>query len=181
MICVKCSQIFELAQKFVLAQNTLGPGKGQGIGLLSFVKVQLIQDFLRNTTFSMISFSTVFLTLEVDINYIHLLSFLPFLYLLFFNQKIPQATDTQWRHKSKISEKLGRCGRHNLLRPYLKIWEWEWIFGCTVQWRLFPLWAALVHGKYYRIVQKCYLSIVYPGTLVKSNGSKFIIYQSVKF
>ena len=25
------------------------------------------------------------------------------------------------RHKSKISEKLGRCGRQNKLRPYLKI------------------------------------------------------------
>ena len=40
----------------------------------------------------------------------------------------PRTTDTQWRHKSKISEKKGRCGRHNMLQPYLKIWEWEWIF-----------------------------------------------------
>ena len=31
--------------------------------------------------------------IELEIDYIHLLSFLPFLYLLFFNQKIPQATD----------------------------------------------------------------------------------------
>ena len=38
-------------------------------------------------------------------------------------------TDTQWRHKSKISEKLGRCGRQNMLPPYLKIWDWDWIFG----------------------------------------------------
>ena len=45
----------------------------------------------------------------------------------------PRTTDTQWRHKSKISEKLGWCGRQNLLRPYLKIWEWEWIFGRAVQ------------------------------------------------
>ena len=43
--------------------------------------------------------------------------------------KHPQTTDTQWRHKSKISEKLGRCGRQNMLRPYLKIWDWDWIFG----------------------------------------------------
>ena len=35
----------------------------------------------------------------------------------------------QWRHKSKISEKLGWCGRQNILRPYLKIWDWDWIFG----------------------------------------------------
>ena len=41
--------------------------------------------------------------------------------------------DTQWRHKSKISEKLGLSGRQNLLRPYLKIWEWEWIFGRAVK------------------------------------------------
>ena len=44
-----------------------------------------------------------------------------------------RTTDTQWRHKSKISEKLGRCGRQNMLSPYLKIWEWEWIFGCAVK------------------------------------------------
>ena len=40
-----------------------------------------------------------------------------------------RTTNTQWRHKSKISEKLGRCGRQNILRPYLKIWDWDWIFG----------------------------------------------------
>ena len=45
----------------------------------------------------------------------------------------PRTTDTQWRHKTKISEKLGRCGRQNMLRPYLKIWEWEWIFGRAVK------------------------------------------------
>ena len=44
-----------------------------------------------------------------------------------------QTTDTQWRHKSKISEKLGRCGRQNMLRPYLKIWDWDWIFGRAVK------------------------------------------------
>ena len=42
-----------------------------------------------------------------------------------------RATDTQWRHKSKISEKLGRCGRQNMLPPYLKIWDW--IFGRAVK------------------------------------------------
>ena len=44
-----------------------------------------------------------------------------------------RTTDTQWRQKSKIFEKLGQCGRQNMLRPYLKIWEWEWIFGCAVK------------------------------------------------
>ena len=45
----------------------------------------------------------------------------------------PRTTDTQWRHKSKISENLCRCGRQKMLRPYLKIWEWEWIFGRAVK------------------------------------------------
>ena len=44
-----------------------------------------------------------------------------------------RTTDTQWRHKSKISEKLGRCGRQNMLRPYLNIWDWDWIFGRSVK------------------------------------------------
>jgi hypothetical protein len=44
-----------------------------------------------------------------------------------------RTTDTQWRHKSKISEKLGRCGRQNMLWPYLKIWDWDWIFGRAVK------------------------------------------------
>ena len=44
-----------------------------------------------------------------------------------------RTTDTQWRHKSKISEKLGWCGRQNMLQPYLKIWEWEWIFDRAVK------------------------------------------------
>ena len=33
------------------------------------------------------------------------------------------------KEKSKKSENLGRCGRQNVLRPYLKIWNWDWIFG----------------------------------------------------
>ena len=44
-----------------------------------------------------------------------------------------RTTDTQWRHKSKISENLGRCGRQNMLPPYLKIWDWHWIFGRAVK------------------------------------------------
>ena len=40
---------------------------------------------------------------------------------------------TQWRHKSKISENLGRCGRQNMLWPHLKIWDWDWIFGRAVK------------------------------------------------
>ena len=44
----------------------------------------------------------------------------------------PRTTDAQWRHKSKISEKLGRCGRQNMLRPYLKIWDLELISGHAV-------------------------------------------------
>ena len=32
-----------------------------------------------------------------------------------------------------LSTNLGQCGRQNMLRPYLKIWEWEWIFGHAVK------------------------------------------------
>ena len=52
---------------------------------------------------------------------------------LFQWKSVSRTTDTQWRHKSKISEKLGQCGRQNMLWPYLKIWEWEWIFGRAVK------------------------------------------------
>ena len=43
------------------------------------------------------------------------------------------STDNHWRHKSKISEKLGRCGRQNMLQLYLKIWECDWILGRAVK------------------------------------------------
>ena len=46
---------------------------------------------------------------------------------------VPRTTDTQWRYKSKISEELGRCGRQNMLRLCLKIWDWDWIFGRAVK------------------------------------------------
>ena len=36
-------------------------------------------------------------------------------------------------HKSKIPEKLGRCGRQNMLGPCLKILDWDWIFGRAVK------------------------------------------------
>ena len=39
----------------------------------------------------------------------------------FFLWHSSPATDTQRRHKSKISEKLGRCGKQTMLWPYLKI------------------------------------------------------------
>ena len=45
----------------------------------------------------------------------------------------PRTTDTQWRHKSKMSEKLSRCGRQSMLWLYLKIWDWNWIFGHAVK------------------------------------------------
>ena len=53
--------------------------------------------------------------------------------LLLFGYMYARTTDTQWRHRSKKSENLGRCGRQNMLRPYLKIWEWELIFGRAVK------------------------------------------------
>ena len=53
--------------------------------------------------------------------------------LMYLPLLLSRTTDTQWKHKSKISEKLGRCGRQNMLWPYLKIWDWEWIFGRAVK------------------------------------------------
>ena len=52
-----------------------------------------------------------------------------------FNLHIFQTrtTDTQWRHKSKISGKLDQCGWQNMLWPYLKIWDWGWIFSRAVK------------------------------------------------
>ena len=50
-----------------------------------------------------------------------------------WNVSKSRSTDTQWRHKSIISEKLGWCGRQNMLRPYLKIWDWDWISGRAVK------------------------------------------------
>ena len=44
-----------------------------------------------------------------------------------------RTTDTQWRNKSKKSVNLGWCGRQNMLLRYLKIWEWELIFGRAVK------------------------------------------------
>ena len=41
--------------------------------------------------------------------------------------------NAQWMHKSKKSENLGRCGRQNMLRPYLIVWNWELIFGRAVK------------------------------------------------
>ena len=32
-----------------------------------------------------------------------------------------------------MSEKLGGYGRPNMLWPYLKIWDWDWIFGRAVK------------------------------------------------
>ena len=47
--------------------------------------------------------------------------------------QVARTTDTQCRHKSKISEKFGRCGKQNMLPPYLKNWDWDWIFGRAVK------------------------------------------------
>ena len=38
-----------------------------------------------------------------------------------------------WRHNSKKSENLGRCGRQNIFQPSLKTREGDWIFGCAVK------------------------------------------------
>ena len=54
-------------------------------------------------------------------------------YLLFKIWTEPRTRDTQWRHKSEKSETLGRCGRKNMLRTYLKIWNLDLILGRAVK------------------------------------------------
>ena len=44
-----------------------------------------------------------------------------------------RTTDTQWRRNSKKPEILSRCGRQNMLWPYLKIWDCDLIFGRAVK------------------------------------------------
>jgi hypothetical protein len=46
---------------------------------------------------------------------------------------VSRTTDTQRRHKSKKFENLGRCVRQNMLRPYLKIWDCDLVFGRAVR------------------------------------------------
>ena len=81
-----------------------------------------------------------------------------------------QYLDTRTGHpmkvKSKISEKLGRCGRQNMLRPYLKIWDWNWIFGRAVKaisslgvrspW--FSEWAFLESSFLRKIIHRAFYS-----------------------
>ena len=68
----------------------------------------------------------------------------------------PRTTDTQWRHKSKKSENLGRWGRQNMLRLYLKILEWGWIFGRAGKVISSP--AVSSRGIYYPL---CKLIMIY--------------------
>ena len=56
-----------------------------------------------------------------------------FFSLFLVGRSLPRTTNTQLRHKSEKSENLGRCGRQNMLWPYLKIWDWDLIFGRTVK------------------------------------------------
>ena len=53
--------------------------------------------------------------------------------LYIYNISFSPCTVTQWRHKSKKYENFGWCGRQNMLRPYLEIWEWELIFCHAVK------------------------------------------------
>ena len=48
-------------------------------------------------------------------------------------ESLARTADTQWRHKSKKFEILGRCGWQNMLRLYLQIWDWDLIFGHAVK------------------------------------------------
>ena len=86
-----------------------------------------------------------------------------------------RTTETQWRHKSKISENLGRCGRQNMLWPYLKIWYWDLIFGQAVKAISSPgvrsPWTILYKG--YEFAQKSTIKSQFSATFsISSNPWK---------
>ena len=86
-------------------------------------------------------------------------------YAVLVGQIIPRTMDTQWRHESKKYEYLGWCVRQNMLRPYLKIWEWELIFGRAVKaisspgvrspW-IIPLWILILTYSCIEIYEQAY-------------------------
>ena len=110
-----------------------------------------------------IEFLLLFIYLMITLNFV----FNSFTKKLFDNIAIlhPWTTDIQWRHKSKKSENCGRYGRQNMLRLYLKLWDWDLIFGRTLQWRQFPHLASVVHGNTligssHQIVKIVYLALI---------------------
>ena len=120
MICMKCSQIFELAQKICTGTKHFGSWKRARHRSPEFCQSTINSRFFEEHNF----FYDFFFNGFRIRHQLYSLIVLPFIFVFtIFNQKIPQATDTQWRYQSKIYEKLGRCGRQNLLWPYLKIWE----------------------------------------------------------
>ena len=60
----------------------------------------------------------------------HLMSYINLLWSLH-----TRTTDIQWRHKSKKSEILGRCGKQNMLWLYLKIRDCLHTSACRVVWK----------------------------------------------
>ena len=69
-------------------------------------------------------------------------------------KKISIVWHTDYGHpvkaKSKKSENLDRCGRQNMLRPYLKIWDWDLIFGRAVK----AISSPSVRSPWYRSLSK---------------------------
>ena len=63
-------------------------------------------------------------------------------------------------HKSKKSEILGRCGRQNMLQSYLKVWDWDLIFGRAVKVISSPgvrsPWIGKVDA-FYTTVDNCFI------------------------
>ena len=55
--------------------------------------------------------------------------------MYFHPKKIESERNNPWTTgtQSKNSEIFGWYRRKNMLRPYLKIWDWDLIFGCAVK------------------------------------------------
>ena len=86
----------------------------------------------------------------------------------------------------KKSEILGRCGRQNMLRPYLNIWDWDLIFGRAVKAISSPgirsPWAEGLNSGYRNGVcsylrAQCY---VYPkNTIISFDYVDFLAQKSI--
>ena len=106
----------------------------------------------------------------------NLIVFVVLMTFFFFIKARPRTTDIQWRHKSKKSENLGRYGRQNMLRLYLKIWEWELIFGRAVKAISSPGVRSLWHYLWQKINDLHLVSNYFNACLPSALKYEFMIY-----
>ena len=91
---------------------------------------------------------------------------------------MPWTTDTQWRHKSKISKILGQCGRQNMLWP--KDLGVRVNFQPCSAWRLFPLWVSIVCAScnLFILTSSCFENCFIVGILIFIIFDYFVLFRS---